>query len=224
MLKKIAPILLLSLLFACGAKDKNVHNYWINSYTVPCEAAPEVPCFQFQKEEAMLHGEWETMTSNIVGFDYEPGYLYDLQVRETKLASPAPDGSTIRYELVAIEAKEVDPLLAVNSIWVATTINGNDFSVARGNELPRVEVNIRANSIAGTDGCNFFNGQFEQLTDENLTLGPLAQTKKACLDMPYADAFMQALMSADSYSLSNDQAELSLYQGENEVLSFKRAQ
>jgi heat shock protein HslJ len=40
--------------------------------------------------------------SQIDGFDYQPGYLYRLKVRETRLlpAQVPADTSSIRYELV----------------------------------------------------------------------------------------------------------------------------
>lgn len=216
-------MLFVLLLFSCGGADQDVHNYWINSYTVPCALAPDIQCLQFQKEEEMLHGQWQTMASTIDGFVYEPGYLYDLQVREVPLATPAADGSTVNYVLVEVEEKMVDLLLAMNSIWVADKIGGEAFEVMRGNEIPRIEVNIRANSISGTDGCNFFNGKFDKLTTDEVALGPLAQTKKACPQMAYSDAFMQALMQSTGYRLSEDRAVLQLLAEDQPVLEFKRA-
>lgn len=224
MLKKITPLFLALLLFACDASDQDVHNYWVNSYTVPCDISPDVQCLQFQKEEEMLHGQWKTMASRIDGFDYEPGFLYDLQVREVPMANPAADGSSVNYVLVKVERKMSDPLLAINSIWVADRINGEAFKVTKGNDIPRIEINIRANSISGTDGCNFFSGKFEKLTASQVTIGPMAQTKKACLQIDYADAFMQALVISTGYNLSANQQSLSLVSDDQVVLTFKRAQ
>ena len=224
MLKKILPAFLVLLLFSCGSGDKDVHTYWINSYTVPCEGAALMQCLQFQKAEEMLHGEWVSMADHIEGFDYEPGYLYKLKVKEVALAKPAADGSSIKYELISIEDRMDDPILTINSIWEAEKINGEAFEVDRNNDIPRIEVNARAKSISGTDGCNFFNGSFAKLTSSEMQLAPMAQTKRACQGMDYADAFMQALGSANNFSVSADNQNLVLLSGDKIVLDFKRVQ
>jgi len=224
MLKKIFPVFLVLLLFSCGGGEKDIHTYWINSYTVPCEGAGLIQCLQFQKAEDMLHGEWENMADHIEGFDYVAGYLYKLKVKEVALAQEGADGSKIKYELFSVEEKLDDPVLGLHSIWEVETINGEAFEVERGNEIPRIDVNVRANSITGTDGCNFFNGSFKKLTSEQLELNPMAQTKKACADMPYSDAFMQALLSATSFSASADNQSLTLLAGDKNVLEFKRVE
>lgn len=223
MLKKIIPAVLLLTLFSCGG-DKDVHIYWVNSYTVPCEGVGLAQCLQFQKVEDMLHGEWMNMSSRIVGFNYEPGYLYKLKVKETALENPAADGSSILYELISIESKEDDPLMSLNSIWEAEKINGETFEVARGNEIPRIEVNIRANQLMGTDGCNFFHGSFKSLTDQNISLNPMAQTQKACPELSYPDAFMQAVINMDSYELSTNEQVLHIIKGDKVLAEFKRVQ
>jgi len=224
MLKKIFPAFLVLILFSCQSKESDVHTYWINSYTVPCEGPGLMQCLQFQKAEEMLYGEWQNMAAKIEGFEFEPGYIYELKVRELPLANTAADASNMKYELVEIIEKMDDPILGINSLWEAESINGEPFEVARGNEIPRIEVNVRANTISGTDGCNFFNGSFAKLTDEAVALNPMAQTKKACMDLAYPDMFMQALQSADSYSLSADNQELLLLKGSEVVLDFKRVQ
>ena len=43
------------------------------------------------------------------GFDFEWGYIYDLKVKETHLASPPEDGSSYRYELIEVISKTAVP-------------------------------------------------------------------------------------------------------------------
>jgi len=40
--------------------------------------------------------------STIAGFDYEPGYNYELLVEKTPVENPPADGSSIRWTLVEV--------------------------------------------------------------------------------------------------------------------------
>ncbi len=61
--------------------------------------------------------------------------------------------------------------------------------------------------ISGFGGCNSYNAPYE-VDDANLTIGPIASTKKACLDdnlMMGEQAYFSALQSAMRYELSDEQ-------------------
>ena len=81
--------------------------YWINSSKVPCEGVGPMQCLEVRQSES---APWQLFYSEIEGFDYEPGYLYRIRVREEKRDPeniPA-DASSIRYILVSIEEKTPD--------------------------------------------------------------------------------------------------------------------
>ncbi|KVP88327.1 hypothetical protein WJ95_14650 [Burkholderia ubonensis] len=44
-------------------------------------------------------GEWSRWYAGIEGFDFKPGFLYELQIDECKVAQPPADGSSIRWVL-----------------------------------------------------------------------------------------------------------------------------
>lgn len=44
-------------------------------------------------------GEWSLWYAGIEGFDFKPGFLYELQIDECKVAQPPADGSSIRWVL-----------------------------------------------------------------------------------------------------------------------------
>jgi len=81
--------------------------YWINSSRVPCVGVGPMECLEVRQSES---ADWQLFYSDIEGFDYEPGYLYRIKVREEKRDpenTPA-DASSIRFILVSVEEKTPD--------------------------------------------------------------------------------------------------------------------
>ena len=48
---------------------------------------------------------WQYFYSEIEGFTHEPGFDYELRVREEKVANPPADGSSLRRTLVRVVSK-----------------------------------------------------------------------------------------------------------------------
>lgn len=49
---------------------------------------------------------WSVFYSNIIGFDYEPGFVYEINVSKSKINNPPQDASSISYTLVEVISKE----------------------------------------------------------------------------------------------------------------------
>ena len=97
--------------------------YQVNSFRVPCVGVAPMSCLQVRRG-AEATGDWQNFYAAIEGFDYEPGYLYHLLVRDIPLPLeevPA-DASSIRFELVRVIDKAPDPRLGLHDIWVLQRI------------------------------------------------------------------------------------------------------
>ncbi len=100
-------------LLSCTSGDKvslgkGEYIYWINSETRPCVGVGEMTCLQIQKGETLEEGKWLHFYDGIEGFDYEPGYIYKLIVKETEIPPhqvPA-DGSSLKFTLTKILSKQ----------------------------------------------------------------------------------------------------------------------
>ena len=107
-------LLILPLLVAasCKSPDTDVMDdsvtYWVNSARVPCTGVGPMQCLQVRKSESE---GWKLFYSEIEGFDYEPGYIYRLRVKEEMLdpARIPADASSIKFILVSIEEKLPKP-------------------------------------------------------------------------------------------------------------------
>src|SRR5680860_329100 len=93
--------------------EDNEYIYWINSYKVYCTGIAPQMCLQIQKGKKLEPGTWQMFYSDINGFDWEPGFIYQIIVRENKIPpSQVPaDASDITYTLVKQLDKQRDPTI-----------------------------------------------------------------------------------------------------------------
>ena len=88
------------LMASCGGGDTS--KYTVASQNADCIGVGRQKCLLVKKGNAK---EWEYFYSNIEGFDYEPGYEYVIEVRETTEENVPADDSSIRYTLVKVISK-----------------------------------------------------------------------------------------------------------------------
>jgi heat shock protein HslJ len=227
--------LILAVLFfmvSCGThkvhktNKSNEYIYWVNSAKVPCEGVGAMQCLKVQKGDTLNSEEWQLFYSTIDGFDYQPGYIYKLIVREEKIEKekvPA-DASSIKFKLVKVLEKKQDVRLRINDIWVLVSINGEAVqqnSENKRQKTAQIEFNIAEMRVLGNDGCNNFFGSIKNIDSEELILGPLAGTRMACLGTDIPDKFNVALNNVGSYKIENMQLTLSDVSGK-ELLVFRK--
>lgn len=104
-------ILILALIWGCSTvvSDADETIMRVNSHTVDCiGGVMEGKCLLVQEGDLLGTEDWENFyfEDSIIGFDYEPGYIYTIRVRKTTIPDPPQDSSSIRYELVQILSKE----------------------------------------------------------------------------------------------------------------------
>ena len=69
---------------------------------VPCEGAGPMECLQVKYSP---EDEWQLFYNTIEGFQWEPGFFYELRVNVYQVENPPADGSSLRYELVEVVSK-----------------------------------------------------------------------------------------------------------------------
>ena len=70
---------------------------------VPCEGEGPQECYQVKETP---DGEWQLFYDEIEGFEWEPGYEYELLVNVYQVENPPAGGSSLRYELVEVVSKD----------------------------------------------------------------------------------------------------------------------
>ena len=200
-----------------------VVTYWVNSFRVPCEGVAPMQCLQIRKGNSEY---WELFYSEIEGFEFEPGYLYRLRVREEKLdPSQIPaDASSVKYTLVSVEEKAMDPKLRLNDIWVLLKIEGREVreeALSDRIRRPYIEFHLVDGRYMGTDGCNTFRGSLNSVGERELQLGPAMSTRMSCRDMTIPNTILELLSRVDTYKLREGQ--LLLLDGNTELLEFQKS-
>jgi len=191
---------------ACNPAQKDTI-IWVNSYRVDCVGVGPMKCMLVQKGETIEESQWQNFYSKIVGFEYEPGYIYKLKVKEEQIENAPADASSIKYTLVEVLEKKEDKKLVLNGSWDAVKINGATIKLplTRGaGVIPQLHIDIAKMQVSGIDNCNNFTGTISKLGESTIEWGPLAVTQKMCPDMAIADAFNKALNAVKKYRLENN--------------------
>lgn len=194
--------------------------------TVPCTGLVPQSCLRIKKGNDFATSEWELLYGNIEGFEFQVGYFYQLEVRETKLPPelvPA-DASSIKYTLVKMIDKRQDTKTRLHDIWALEAINGEviDFSDAGiSGQHPTLEINLTKMYVLGMDGCNEFSARITSLTDKELLLELGPNTLMACHNMVIPSRVNLAVKEVVGYELNGLKLSLKNEAG-REVLRYKK--
>ena len=228
-MKHYLILVMLFFMVSCAThktNKSNEHIYWVNSAKVPCEGVGAMQCLKVQKGDTLNYEKWKLFYPVIDGFDYQPGYIYKLKVREVKTDKenvPA-DASSIKFKLIKVLEKKQDVRLRINDIWVIESIEGetvDNNSANNRQKTAQIEFHIAHMKVMGNDGCNNFFGSIKNIDAEKLVLSPLAGTKMACIGTDIPDKFNISLSKVSKYKIEN--LHLILFDDSgNELLNFKK--
>ncbi|MFV0589958.1 MAG: META domain-containing protein [Draconibacterium sp.] len=220
---KLIFIIGIMLFFAACTPKEKAEIFWVNSFRVDCVGVGPMKCMLVQKGAEMT-GEWQNFYSKIEGFEYEPGFIYKLKVKEEQLENVPADASSVKYILVEIMEKKEDAKLALNGSWDALKINGSVIKLPRSRGagvLPQLQIDVTQMQISGIDNCNSFSGTINRIDESNIELGTLAGTQKMCPDMSISKAFNAALNAVKTYRL-NENSLIFMDEAGDEVLEFTK--
>lgn len=169
---------------------------------VACTGVAPQTCLQVRES---ADAAWSLLYEEIAGFDYVPGYLYEIRIKEESVANPPADGSAIRRTLVAILSKTAAATL-VGPTWRLATLEGRD--VVAGTHVTAVFDG--ENRVSGSGGCNrYFGGA--TATGEQLAVGRLGSTMMYCgpeAVMAQEGAYYGALEKAKAYRIVDGELRL----------------
>lgn len=78
---------------------------WVDAKKVDCYGMVMMKCLRICKKEEQPLENWTSLYSSIIGFEYEEGYLYKLNVKIEKIQNPPADASNLKYTLIKVEEK-----------------------------------------------------------------------------------------------------------------------
>ena len=216
-----AGVIILTTAFMSCSGTKNT-SFWVSGYkTEASMGAGKGEVLKVYKGTDLAHAKWENFYAPIRGFEFEEGFYQQIEVNEIQLeTSKVPaDASSIEYTLVKVLEKKADERLFLNGDWMLSVLNNQN--VSNQENLPSLSFDLSKSRISGTDGCNGFSGTIKNITSVSIEFGPLAATKKMCIDMKIADGFMKALNTVSGYKYENEKLTFSDKEGQI-VLEFLR--
>ena len=110
-----APLLVLfALPLGCGLiePDSEVLTLFVGPERVECMGLFPTTCLQVRFNP---EGNWEAFYDPIEGFDFEPGFFYELRVRRVSIADPPADASSYRWILLELINKIIAQAYALDS-------------------------------------------------------------------------------------------------------------
>jgi hypothetical protein len=79
-----------------------------------------------QEDDKIGSNDWTSFEHNIEGFEFEPGYVYDLEVEKKQIENPPMDGSSVAYTLKSVLSKTKVPQETTFEIFLSRKF-GNGF-------------------------------------------------------------------------------------------------
>jgi heat shock protein HslJ len=170
----------------------------------------------------------------IEGFDFEPGYEYELLVLVEPVENPPADASSLKYTLVEEVSKTPvtadsattedkaapDDLMLEGSTWTLLSYVAPDGQLADVLPDTRITAEFNDGQVAGTAGCNRYFGSYE--TDgSSLTIGPAGSTMMYCSPeqiMLQETAYLATLSIVASYEIVDAQLHLKNANGDTILL------
>jgi heat shock protein HslJ len=121
---------------------------------------------------------------------------------------------------VALPAQQTTSSL--NGSWKLVSASGNIiFKNIPEAQIPQLRFETAENSVTGFTGCNRLSGQFTVEKDQ-LTLGPIITTKKACENMEIELTVGKFLTNVGFYKVEQDKLYLYDKADRNNYLLFSR--
>lgn len=202
--------LLFFLIMSCATDtNEQIKTLFVADHLADCTGVGEQKCMLIKESETE---DWTYLYQQIEGFDYEPGYFYQLKVGVSKVDHPPADGSGLRYKLKEVVSKvAAQNQDELNGSWKVVQIQG----LEKIDIHPTLEFNANENRISGFAGCNNYFASYEVMGEE-LTIGPAGATRKMCQEMTVEDAFLPMLGEVATHKLEDK--ELQLFDGSGNLI------
>lgn len=215
-------VILIAILISCQAEKPKTTKIWVNSYQVSCDNSNESLCLQIQRGDTIESDKWETLPSNIEGFNYEEGKIYQIEIGANEPSSN--DKDELKFNLVKIIQEFDDNKLIINGKWELTFFMSDTLSIHidRPEFAPNLEINISERKVFGQDGCNNFTGSISEFDAEIISCISIVSTKKICPDNQLDDVIANTLTLVNKWKVED--SILSLLNSEGEALmKFKKS-
>lgn len=138
----------IGLLYACSNDDvtfSETTTMRINHYKNTAIALEPVITLLVQYDDNIGTESWNNFYATIEGFDYVPGYIYDLSVRIDQFGNPAADDGSFKYTL--LEVISVQEVAAETEFELNLKSNNNVFVTTDSGYQLLNQIDIDCNTL-----------------------------------------------------------------------------
>ncbi|MGW8282585.1 MAG: META domain-containing protein [Gemmatimonadota bacterium] len=179
-----------------GREDTGVNTktMYVAHHLVDCVGVGPMKCMLIRETP---DAEWTMFYSQIEGFEYEPGFEYELVVRTEEIPDPPADASSIRYILEEVvsttpmSGEEGAGADLVAGEWRLVSFSDEVLSASGIDPAPGLELLasrgrgvtiafLPDEQVGGYSGCNQYKGSYTMQGGHSLSFGPLGGTRQAC--------------------------------------------
>ena len=195
--------LLLTGSLSMNAQDAEARTVFVGPTLVDCTGVAPQKCLQVKDS---LDGEYELFYSGIDGFEFQPGYEYELTVEVTPVENPPADAPNETWALVDV----VSMTRALEgTLWQLASYPDADGEIVDA-LADTTTMEFRNDQFSGSAGCNMYSGGYA-LDGMSLELSDAISTLMACVDenqMMQETQFLTNLPNVRSYAIVDDQLQL----------------
>lgn len=186
---------------------------------VPCTGVMVQTCYLVKDTP---DGEYKLFYDQIQGFEFEPGYEYELRVNKETIPNPPADASRFRWTLVEQVSKTaVAPAAPLEgTLWQLIALANAQGQLVMPVPETKVTITFADGKISGNGGCNNYFGSYT--VDGNaLSVQLGGSTMMACSEpiMAQEAAYFAALGTASTYLIAGNQLQIADANGQT-VLAF----
>ena len=106
-ISKILAVILLAVVNTCEnnnmSDQDSIKILYVDAKLEDCEGIAPQKCLRIKED---IDAEWSLFYDAIEGFDYQEGYVYQIEVRITPVENPLADASSLQYTLIEVVSKE----------------------------------------------------------------------------------------------------------------------
>ena len=176
MKKQILLLITIGILFSCSNDDvteSKTIEMRINHYQNTGIAVGPVLTLLVQEGDAIGTNKWSKFYSNIEGFNYVPGKIYNLTVKVESIKNPPADASSLKYTLVAVQS--IQEVNSETLFDIDLKINGQSFVTTNSGYELLNQIKIDCNSLCTDLNTNILNqnfvvGTFKRVSNNEIRL------------------------------------------------------
>lgn len=184
-----------------GPAEKTIY---VGPYQVDCVGVAPQKCMLVKEDP---EGDWTFFYDQIEGFEYEPGYEYELRIMEEKVKDPPADASSIRWILLEVISKERS---LEGTTWVLDAYLSSEGVLVPALADSEGTVTFQAGEVGGNASCNHYFGSY-QVRGDKLTINVGGMTEMYCQPeelMAQERDFLAAMGQAGSYLIAEDKLQI----------------